>query len=523
MTGEQEPRPDPYRELFERSADPILIIELDRFVDCNDAAARMLQCESREEVLKLHPSEISPPRQPDGRDSFEKANEYLEIAFTRGSHRFEWTHVRGDGETFPVEVLLTAIQEPDRQVLHVVWRDLAERKLLEDSLRHSQKMDAVGKLAGGIAHDFNNLLVAILGNADLLAETADLDAAAGRRLNEIRAAAGRAAALVKQLLAFGRKQQLLPGVHRVQDLVEEVKPLLERLTGADLPVTVEAGQTPLHIEADRGQIEQILLNLVSNARDATPGRGQIRIRVEQADVAPGTPPEEELEPGAYAVISVADTGAGMPAEVVAKACEPFFTTKGDQGSGLGLATAYGIARQSGGTLRIESTEGVGTTVRVFVPLTHKQPGSAEERSEVAAFGSGDDRRRSGADAGAAGNRILLVEDEEMVRNLVLSVLVGKGFEVYAAEDGVQGREIYRQESGRFDLVISDVILPHSTGPEMVAALEADGFRPRVLFVSGYTDDCLTPRHRVREGVTLLQKPFTPDELIARVLQLLDTT
>ena len=275
---------DPYRELFERSADAILIIEGETFIDCNDATVKMLRYSRKEDVLKTHPSELSPPFQPDGRPSFEKANEMIAIAFERGSHRFEWDHKRADGEVFPVEVLLTAVQERGRRVLHVVWRDITERKELEEKLRQAQKMEAIGKLAGGIAHDFNNLLVALLGHSQLLADLLRGQEQAGEHLHEIRRAGERAADLVRQLLAFGRKQELRPAALDLNHLVLDLRKLLERLIGEDVRLETSTAEGTVAVRADRGQLEQVLLNLAANARDAMPDGGALTIETERVQL-----------------------------------------------------------------------------------------------------------------------------------------------------------------------------------------------------------------------------------------------
>ena len=268
---------DPYRELFERSADAILIIEGETFVDCNDATVEMLRYRSREQMLQTHPSELSPSHQPDGRKSFEKANEMIAIAFDRGSHRFEWNHVRADGELFPVEVLLTTVAEPGRRTLHVVWRDITDRKRLEEELRHAQKMEAIGKLTGGIAHDFNNLLVAVLGHSDLLEPLLEGLPEAQEHVAGIRYAGESAAGLVRQLLAFGRKQRLSSVPFDLNELVRATGTLLQRVIGEQIVLVTSLDDEPVPTKADRGQLEQVLLNLAANGRDAMLDGGELRI------------------------------------------------------------------------------------------------------------------------------------------------------------------------------------------------------------------------------------------------------
>jgi len=263
-------RTDQYRALFEQSADAILIIDGVRFVDCNQATVDMLRHRDKQELLETHPSELSPPTQPDGRDSFEKANEMIAIAFERGSHRFEWDHKRADGEVFPVEVLLTPVPDADGTKLHVVWRDITDRKQLESQLRQAHKMEAIGNLAGGIAHDFNNLLVAINGNADLLQDELGDNPDLLDLTRQIRRAGERAAELTHQLLAFSRKQVLKPVVLDFNTVLSDVNKLLDRLIGENIQVVAHPSPTPVVARADSGQIEQVLMNLATNARDAMP-------------------------------------------------------------------------------------------------------------------------------------------------------------------------------------------------------------------------------------------------------------
>jgi len=492
--------PDAYRELFERSADAILIIEGETFVDCNDAAVRMLRYSNKTELLRTHPSELSPPRQHDGGDSYEKANEMISIAFEKGSHRFEWDHLRADGEVFPVEVLLTAVQEPGRRILHVVWRDITERKRLEAHLRQAQKMEAIGKLAGGIAHDFNNVLVAIIANSELLEMWVGDDKKSQRSILEIRKAADRAAALVRQLLAFSRKQDVMPQVLDLNDLIHNVRGLLERLIGEDVRLVTDLCPTALMVLADPGQIEQVILNLVTNARDAMPEGGSLTVR---------THPVKESN-RAEALLAVSDEGTGMSHHTVARAFEPFFTTKETgKGTGLGLATVYGIVKAAGGAVALDSQEGGGTTVEVRLPLTDEAPAVATRPPQ-----------RSPATRGT-GELILLVEDEAAVRALVRRLLEDSGYRVITARNGHEAKSLYLRDQREIALLVSDVIMPRMGGVELLLALRKAGFSPRVLFVSGYTDDALSRLRRLGEEVDLLEKPFSTKELLGRVRRALD--
>ncbi len=497
---------DPYRALFENSADAILIIEGDRFIDCNQATVRMLRYGSREELLETHPSELSPEFQPDGRRSFEKANEMIARAFEKGSHRFEWEHVRADGEVFPVEVLLTAVPEGERRVLHVVWRDITERKRLESELRQAQKMEAVGKLAGGIAHDFNNLLVVILGHAELLAHSLEEQDIGTAELTEIRRAAERAASLVGQLLAFSRRQVLQPKVLDLDAAITDMTRMLRRLVGEDVRIDHRPAERPLKVKADPGQIDQVVLNLVTNARDAMPRGGEITLQVREWAFEAGQ--EGALPPGEYVALEVSDTGVGMDEQTMARVFDPFFTTKAlGRGTGLGLSTVYGIVRQSGGDVQVFSRPGEGTTFRVLLPL-------CEEEIEAVA-----ERRSAPEPAGPC--TVVVVEDEPAVAALISRVLEKAGYQVVHYASGEEAVEaLSGPQPPDYDLLISDVVMPGLTGPELVGRLGAGLAGRPVLFMSGYTDYALIDHGFEPNRVPLLRKPFSTASLLEAADRLL---
>ena len=501
--------PDTYRELFERSADAILIIEGDTFIDCNQATVEMLRYNNKTELLSTHPSELSPPIQPDGRDSYTKANEMIAIAMERGSHRFDWDHKRADGEVFPVEVLLTSVQEHDRQILHVVWRDISERKQLESQLRHAQKMEAIGKLAGGIAHDFNNLLVAIIGSGGMLEMHLKDQPRELKLVEQILLAGDRAAELVRQLLAFGRKQELALTVININDLVGTIRGLLERLIGEDITLTLDACDEPLHVKVDVGQIEQVLLNLASNAHDAMPSGGTVTISTRRVVLSDSTIGGASATPGAYAAISVSDTGVGMNTTTAARAFDPFFTTKAlGKGTGLGLATVYGIIKQIGGNTEIFSSPGHGTTIKTYLPLTTETCGELERRNSQLPTRGGTET-------------ILVAEDDQSVINLVVAVLCEKGYTVLQAHDGEEALALYTSEHTSIDLVITDVVMPKMSGPVWVERAATTCPRPKALFMSGYTDNALKQLRSGEASVDLLEKPFSAGELVGRVRLALD--
>ena len=497
---------DAYRELFERSADAILIIEGETFIDCNDAAVRMLRHANREDVLRTHPSQLSPPTQPDGRESFEKANEMIALAFDRGSHRFEWDHLRADGEVFPVEVLLTAVQEPGRRVLHVVWRDITERKALEGRLRHVLKMEALGKLAGGIAHDFNNLLVVVKGHADLLRRQVGENSRALGHLAQIKEAGDKAARLVQQLLAFGRKQEVMPRVLDLRRIVHDATSLVKPLVGDDVELSVDARGAPIHVMVDEGQVEQVLLNLAANARDAMPRGGRLTVSVSTVSVSTVSVDKGSgtMAPGPYGLVSLTDTGTGMSTETLSRAFDPFFTTKQvGEGTGLGLASVYGIVSQCGGEVRLSSELGSGTTVELYLPVTDERPteATAPPQDEPTARGS---------------ETILVVEDQPIVAAVVAQALDELGYSVLQAGDGVEALERYEEHADTIALVLTDVMMPRMNGVEFVSELSRAGHEPPVLFMSGYTNNALASLTGLDRPIDLLQKPFEIAELHRRI-------
>ncbi len=505
----KQQKTNPYRELFERSADAILIIKGGQFVDCNQATVNMLRFDSCDQVLQTHPSELSPPTQPDGRDSREKADEMIALAFKHGNHRFEWDHRRADGEVFPVEVLLTVAGDNDERVLHTVWRDITERKQLEEQLLQSQKMEAVGQLAGGIAHDFNNLLVAIIGHSDLLESGLDDRMDLLARVHQIQHAATRAAGLVRQLLAFSRKQRVHQRVVDLNAILVDLEQLLNRLIGEDIRMTVVPADQIMPVKVDPGQMEQVIVNLVTNARDAMPEGGTIDVTIEPV-ILTEMPQGASLpiEPGHFALLSVRDTGAGMHEETISRAFEPFYTTKEvGQGTGLGLSTVYGIVRQDHGTVTISSRPNQGTTIKIFLPISAGQLSVAESTSHTRAPGGSE--------------TILVVEDEETVASLVTNVLEANGYTVLNAVDGLDALGVWELNDGPIDLVLTDVVMPNMGGVELVQELKEGGFVPKILFMSGYTNLAPDRLERLDEKVVLIEKPFSPNQLIERIREILN--
>ena len=506
MTPPCGPADDLYRQYFERTGDAFLIIEGDTFVDCNQATVDMLRYRTRDELLQTHPSELSPEFQPDGRRSYEKANEMMALAFANGSHRFEWDHQRADGEVFPVEVLLTAVPASGTPMLHVVWRDLSERRRLEAELLQAHKMEALGRLSSGIAHDFNNLLVAIIGHAELL--MVDLDDRPDQQssASEILKAGRRAADLVAQLLAFSRKQVLRPQTIDLSAALVDLGAMLRRLLGEGVATEVEPGPAPVWVRADPGQFSQVVLNLAANARDAVKPGGHFRLALSAAQLeepAPGL--IDALPPGAYAVLVAEDDGEGIAAADLPRIFDPFFTTKPNgRGTGLGLATVYGIVRQSGGSLAVSSAPAAGTRFTIYLPLV-AMPAGATVAVE-AAVGSG----------GAGRASILLVEDEAATGRLVRMMLERAGHRVTVAGGGEEALQVLSEPAAAFDLLLTDIVMPGMDGVELVRRVRASWPGLPVLLTSGYPAEYLADAGGVPADTDLLQKPFSARDLAERV-------
>jgi PAS domain S-box-containing protein len=379
----------------------------------------------------------------------------------------------------------------------------------EEQLRQAQKMEAIGNLAGGVAHDFNNLLSIILGYSSLLLQ--DMEPGAARRSNveEIERAGMRAAALTQQLLAFSRKQMLQPRILRLSDVVAGIGSLLRRLIGENIELTVGGNPELGCINADPNSIEQIIMNLTVNSRDAMPRGGRLIIETADVDVDPAQAAEAGALPGPYVMLAVTDNGIGMDRETQAKIFEPFFTTKEvGKGTGLGLATVFGIVQQSGGWISVESEPGRGTTFRVYLPRT-----DGDVESE-AASGQPVPVALEGTET------ILLVEDEENVRALVRTILQRYGYQVIEAQTGGDALLVSERHAGVIDLLLTDVIMPHISGPQLAKRL--GGLVLKVLYMSGYTEDSMVRQGVVDASIALLQKPVSPEALVRKVREVLDS-
>ncbi len=391
-----------------------------------------------------------------------------------------------------------------------VTNDITEHRALEEQLRQSQRMEAIGQLAGGVAHDFNNLLTAITGYSELSLRRLGISHPVSKNIEQIQKAGTRAAGLTRQLLAFSRRQLLQAKLFDLNALVADTGNMLQRLIGEDIDLITILKPRIGQIKADPGQIEQVLLNLVVNARDAMPSGGKITIETGTARL------DEEyagkhisIIPGQYVLVAVTDTGTGMDAATKQRIFEPFFTTKEvGKGTGLGLSTVYGIVKQSEGYIWVYSELGKGTSFKVYLPQVG-EPGE----SEPATAPSGEAPRGH--------ETVLLVEDEEQLRTLAKDILEECGYAVLAAANGFEGLRICKEFSARIDLMITDVVMPLMSGRELAEQVVVLRPETRVLYMSGYTNDSVVRHGVLEEHVLFLQKPFTPTTLALKVREVLD--
>jgi PAS domain S-box-containing protein len=428
----------------------------------------------------------------------------------------ELSAVRSDGTEFPAEISLSSIEIEEGILAMAAIRDISERaesereKALQGQLDQARRLESVGQLAGGIAHDFNNILGVIINYAEFVADELEPDSQAHEDVGEIRRAADRAAALTRQLLIFSRRGVVKPEVLYLRNVVVELENLLHRALGERVELVTRFGEDRCAIEADPGQIEQVLVNLAVNARDAMPDGGRLVIEVDRTEL------DEEYalmhpdtESGTYVRLKVSDTGVGMDKDTIQRAFEPFFTTKGKgEGTGLGLATVYGIVTGAGGRIDLYSESGIGTTVKIHLPASSKEPSASGTRSQEPPRGNGE--------------VILVVEDEPDVRRMAERILGRGGYSVIGTSGGEEALAVCEGAEQPVDLLITDVIMPGMLGTELVERIEE--MRPglRVVFMSGYSHEVLAPQALAEQGdAAFIEKPFNSKELLRIVRRLLD--
>jgi PAS domain S-box-containing protein len=439
-------------------------------------------------------------------------NEAIPAAIRDGVWSGETALLTRDGRQIPISQVIIGHRSPSGEVqyLSTIGRDISERKRLEEELRQSQKLEAIGRLAGGVAHDFNNLLTAIIGYSQLLLSSLGKESVHYRMAEEINRAGERAATLTSQLLAFSRRQVLQPKILNLNVVIAEVENMLRRLIGEDIDLITVLDPAIDSVTADPARVEQVILNLAVNARDAMPDGGTLTISTANVTLNQAAPAaSDSIPPAHYVVLSVADTGFGMNKDTQARIFEPFFTTKEmGRGTGLGLSTVYGIVRQSEGYITVQSEPDIGTIFQLYLP-------------SVIGDGEAASAARTEHDAPRGTETVLLVEDELQVRGLAAGVLREQGYTVLEANNGEEALRLYVESEQTIHLLITDVIMPRMGGRELARRLCASRPEMRVLYISGYTEDPAFQRGGLG-GTAFLPKPFTPSELAQRAREVLES-
>jgi two-component system cell cycle sensor histidine kinase/response regulator CckA len=473
----------------------------------NSALVKMLGYASSEEVLALNLAT----------DIFEKG-EYTPLLFDQPGRQKQFAKTeahwrRKDGTGLTVEISARPVKDDSDKVLYFegIAEDVSHMRGVEQRLRHVQKMEAIGRLAGGIAHDFNNVLGVIVAYSEMLVEKLNDDEELFPLVMSITKAVERGGTLTRQLLAFSRQQVLEPQVMSLGDYLGTIKDMLARVIGEDVGLRIRASDTHLRVKVDPTQIEQVVMNLVVNARDAMPQGGRLTIETSEVDIDDeycGRNPEARV--GRHVMLAVSDTGCGMPPEVLSRIFEPFFTTKEQgKGTGLGLATIYGIVKQSGGHITAYSEVGRGTTFKIYLPATLEESAQRETMSPEKIAPRGVET-------------VLLVEDEESLRAVTREYLANKGYRVIVAENFEQAVEAAADSALHIDLLMTDVVLPGASGPKLAERLSASRPEMKVLFVSGYTADALVHGDLHRTDFAFLSKPFSLNTLARKIRAVLDS-
>ncbi len=416
-----------------------------------------------------------------------------------------------DGREFPIVYSISGFPVRSEYLYTVVVTDVSATRRAETAMQMSQKMEALGRLAGGIAHDFNNLLAVILGSTELAASQLPKDSPVLEELEHVEHAGHRAANLTKQLMAFSRHKGMEPRAFDLGQMISDLEATLQRTVGDRIRVVFHPGHGSNVVNADPSQMEQMLMNLVINARDSISGSGVITIKMESAYLDDSFADEHpEISPGYFTVLSVSDTGAGMDPELQKYIFEPFFTTKGDVGgpTGLGLSTAHGIVQRAGGTITVQSEPGKGSTFYIYLPISKEKPEISDEAKLLTDVPGTE--------------TILLVEDRASVRRLVSTILSREGYECIAADSGISALEVFRRDPERFDIVLSDVLMPGMGGIELARHVREIRSEIPILFMSGYADSKQLADKQVAGNIELMHKPFTRKEILGKIREALKT-
>jgi two-component system, cell cycle sensor histidine kinase and response regulator CckA len=498
--------------ILDASPDAIITVDTDnKVLEFNTAAQKVLGWSDSRAICGRWP-ELMLALNRESKPKVARADCTFKISALDVGRRIEVIAQRADGSQFPAEITVSPVQLSSRKVYAVWLRDITEQRRLENQLWRSQKMEAVGRLAGGVAHDFNNLLTVITGYSDLvLASLAESDP---RRKNveQILKAGERAASLTRQLLAFSRRQVLAPQPLDLNAVVLNLDKMLRRLIGEDIEVLNVLAPDLWTVKADPGQVEQVLMNLAVNARDAMPEGGKLTIETANARIDGQTARRHDppMPAGDYVMLAVSDDGCGMDQETQNLVFEPFFTTKEEgKGTGLGLATVYGIVKQSGGFIWVYSERGCGASFKIYLPRIQdaKEPRHSVSSKEMSP---------------AKGTETLLVvEDEHAVRELVRGVLESAGYTVLLASRGDEAIQIATAHRNVIDLLLTDVVMPQMGGRELANAIEKMDPKIKVVYMSGYAEKAIVHQGILEPGAVLIQKPFTPNGLVRKVREVLD--
>jgi two-component system cell cycle sensor histidine kinase/response regulator CckA len=479
-----------------------------QFLEVNPALQRMLGYESIEELFK---ADLATQVFLNSAD-YERMNDLLAEPKVMNDIELEWK--RPSGERIVVRCSGHRVDGKDGgpDYFEVFAEDVTERRTLERQLRMAQKMEAIGRLSGGIAHDFNNLLGVIIGYSGVLKKSLDKSEPTYEYATEIEKAGQRAASLTRQLLAFSRQQVLTPSVLSLNSLVSDMEKMLPRLLGEDINVSLSLAPELGNVKADQSQIEQVIMNLAVNARDAMPSGGKLHVQTANIEMDNAFVREHPgSKKGSYVMLAIADSGTGMSAETIAHIFEPFFTTKGvGEGTGLGLATVYGVVKQSNGYIWVDSAPGKGSTFQIYLPRHLDAEQVSVVKPEV------QPREKS-----KGSETILLVEDADALRKLAQAFLESNGFRVLSAPNGEAALEIAARHSGLFDLLLTDVVMPGMNGRVLAEQLSRRQPGLKVLFMSGYTDSFIAGHGVLQKGTNLLHKPFTEEIFISKIREVLD--
>lgn len=494
-----------FRSVFSNNPQPSWVYDHEtlRFLEVNDAAIRQYG-HAREEFLAMEVTAIRPP---------DEVQRFLSRERKWEPYTGEWRHQAKDGRIFSVRVLAQPLELAGRRCKLVIAEDITDKQAMEAQLRHAQKMEAVGTLAGGIAHDFNTALTIITGYAQAAMERARDDKHLREEIQEIDAAAQRAAALVRQLLTFSSQQMVQPQVVDLASVIAGVERMLRPLLGDKVQLVISSSPRLSKIHADPRQVEQLLVNLALNAKDAlgrdpAPG-SRLSFNTENVAVMPEVAPGLKLSPGHYVLLTVSDTGCGIDPAIQPRIFEPFFTTKSGGGFGLGLASVYGVVQQCGGSITVESEPGQGATFRIYLPVAEAADGETQT-NETPSATSGK-------------QTILVAEDDPGLRELTTRVLSRAGYQVYTAGRHDEAEEIFGQHGNEIDMLVTDVVMPEVSGKELADRLRSRYPHIKVLFMSGYTDEVVVKQGVMEGSVNFLPKPFTPSSLTQKVREVLSAS